>query len=147
MDHVSPDRRSHIMRLVTSADTRPEIAVRSLLHRMGFRFRLYRKDLPGTPDVVLPKWRAIVLIHGCFWHRHPRCRKATTPKSRVDFWKNKFDANVKRDRDVRRRLKRLGWRVCIVWQCELSQPQKLAARLLRFIVAGHALETGQVKTE
>jgi DNA mismatch endonuclease, patch repair protein len=135
MDHVDPERRSHIMRLVKSINTGPEIAVRRLLHRLGFRFRLHSKSLPGKPDVVMPKWRTVVFIHGCFWHRHPRCRKASTPKSSVDFWKKKFAANVKRDRTVRRKLKSLGWRVCVVWQCELASPATLAARLDAFIRA------------
>ena len=101
MDHVNRERRSHIMRLVKTSNTGPEIAVRRILHRLGFRFRLHGKDLPGKPDVVMPKWRAVVFIHGCFWHRRPGCRKASTPKTRVDFWKKKFAANVKRDRGVR----------------------------------------------
>lgn len=132
MDHVSPERRSYIMRLVKPANSRTEIAVRRILHALGLRFRLHQKGLPGKPDVVLPKWRTVLLIHGCFWHRHPRCRKATTPKSRVDYWKRKFSTNVRRDRRVRRELEQLGWRVCIVWQCELRQPEKLAERLNAF---------------
>jgi DNA mismatch endonuclease, patch repair protein len=133
MDHVNPERRSHIMRLVKSTDTKPEIAVRKILHRLGFRFRLHNKGLPGKPDVVLPRWRTVILIHGCFWHRHPRCRKATTPKSRTDFWKEKFRANVRRDKRVCKRLEDLGWRVCTVWQCELATPDALAAKLGAFV--------------
>lgn len=133
MDHVSRERRSHIMRLVKTADTKPEIAVRRILHRLGFRFRLHCGTLPGRPDVVLPKWLTIVLIHGCFWHRHAGCPKATTPKTKRRYWIKKFDTNVKRDRRVHAQLEELGWRVCVVWQCELSSPEKLAARLDAFI--------------
>jgi DNA mismatch endonuclease, patch repair protein len=133
MDRVTPERRSEIMALVKSADTRPEIAVRRILHRLGYRFRLRSDTLPGKPDVVLPKWQVIVLIHGCFWHRHPGCPNTRTPKSRIEFWTRKFNENVKRDRRVRSRLKSLGWRVHIVWECELSQPEALATRLNKFI--------------
>jgi DNA mismatch endonuclease (patch repair protein) len=133
MDHVNPERRSHIMRLVRPTNTSTEVAVRRILHGLGFRFRLHGEELPGKPDVVLPKWRTVILVHGCFWHRHAKCRKATTPKSRIDFWKEKFGANVKRDKLVKRRLEALGWRVCVVWQCELAKPNALAARLDAFI--------------
>jgi DNA mismatch endonuclease (patch repair protein) len=135
MDSVTPERRSEIMGLVKGANTRPEIAVRRILHRLGYRFRLRTKGLPGKPDVVLPKWRTVVLIHGCFWHRHPGCPNTRTPKSRVDFWTRKFDENVERDRQVQSQLEALGWRVCTVWECELSDPAGLAARLDAFIKA------------
>lgn len=136
MDHVPPDRRSFIMRMVKTSDTKPELAVRRLLHSLGFRFRLKNKHLPGTPDVVLPKWRAVVLVHGCFWHRHDGCRKATTPKSQTAYWLKKFAQNVRRDTEVSERLKSLGWRVCVVWQCELNKPERLAGRLSRLIRKG-----------
>lgn len=135
MDHVSPERRSYIMRLVKPTNNKTEIAVRRILHHLGFRFRLHGQDLPGKPDVILPKWQVIILVHGCFWHRHARCRKATTPKTKVAYWKRKFQENVKRDRRVRAQLRRLGWRVCVVWQCELTFPEKLARRLGAFIRA------------
>jgi DNA mismatch endonuclease, patch repair protein len=136
MDHVTPHRRSVIMQMVRASNTKPELAVRKLLHGLGFRFRLQKKNLPGTPDIVLPRWRAVVLIHGCFWHRHDGCRKATTPKSNTKYWCQKFHANVERDRRVATRLKSMGWRVCVVWQCELSDPQRLESRLARFIRKG-----------
>jgi DNA mismatch endonuclease, patch repair protein len=138
MDHVSPERRSYIMRLVKPTNNKTEIGVRRILHALGLRFRLHGQALPGKPDVILPKWRTIILVHGCFWHRHARCRKATTPKTKVAFWKEKFEANVKRDKRVRARLGRLGWRVCVVWQCELTSPEKLARRLDAFIRADGA---------
>ncbi len=141
MDHVPPDRRSFIMRMVKTSDTKPEVAVRKLLHGLGFRFRLRNKHLPGTPDVVLPKWRAVVLIHGCFWHRHEGCRKATTPKSSTAYWLKKFEENIRRDRDVTKRLESLGWSVCVVWQCELAEPENLARRLANFIRQGNKPES------
>jgi len=140
MDHVPPERRSFIMRMVKTADTRPELTVRKLLHNLGFRFRLRNKRLPGTPDVVLSKWRAIVLIHGCFWHRHERCRKATIPKTKRAYWLKKFKANVRRDSIVTERLHALGWRVCIVWQCELDDLERLSGRLASFITKGRKVQ-------
>lgn len=107
----------------------PELVVRSLLHRMGFRFRLHRRDLPGSPDIVLPRHAAVVFVHGCFWHRHPLCKGATTPKSRVKFWQTKFATNVERDARNRRDLRRLGWKVVVVWECELKKPEKLERKL------------------
>lgn len=100
---------------------------------MGYRFRLHRKDLPGRPDIVLPGFRTVVFVHGCFWHRHKGCQYAYTPKSRVAFWTEKFRGNVKRDRQNRRDLRALGWRVVIVWECELSDLASLADRLEREI--------------
>ena len=135
MDSVTPERRSEIMGLVKCADTRPEIAIRRILHRLGYRFRLREKGLPGKPDVVLPRWRTVILVHGCFWHRHPGCPNTRTPKSRVDFWTRKFDENVERDRQVQSLLEALGWRVCTVWECELSDTDRLVARLNTFIKA------------
>lgn len=117
------------MARIGSRDTAPELAVRRALHRMGYRFRLCRPDLPGRPDVVLPRYRMIFLVHGCFWHRHSRCRFAYMPKSRVEFWRAKFEANVTRDRKVRRELQDRGWTVQIIWECETQDPVKLDSRL------------------
>lgn len=119
------------MRRVRSADTRPEMRVRSLLHRLGFRFRLHRKDLPGKPDIVLPKHRTVVFVHGCFWHRHEDCRRASLPATRQDYWIPKFARTVERDRQNQDRLRQLGWRVILVWECEIKDAGKLAARLKR----------------
>lgn len=121
--------RSEIMQSVRIRDTGPELAVRRLLHHLGLRFRLYRKDLPGTPDVVLPKYRTVLFIHGCFWHRHPECRFSTSPKSNEAFWEAKFAANVERDARKARELDALGWRVLVVWSCETRDLDRLAARL------------------
>lgn len=137
MDTVSVKRRSEIMGRVVAKNTRPEVAVRSLLHRLGFRFRLHREDLPGKPDVTLPKWRTVVFVHGCFWHRHKGCPNTRTPKSRVDFWTTKFDENVRRDKHARKKLKSLGWRVLVVWECELKDIGALTDRIESFI-KGHA---------
>ena len=120
---------------IRSKNTKPERVVRSLLHRMGYRFRLHRQDLPGTPDIVLPRYRAAILVHGCYWHRHAGCKYAYTPKSRADFWQKKFDENVARDRRDRCALKHLGWRVLVVWECETQDHPKLARRLHRFLSA------------
>jgi DNA mismatch endonuclease (patch repair protein) len=133
MDSVSPKRRSEIMSRVTGKNTRPEIVVRKLLHGLGYRFRLHRKDLPGRPDVVLPKWRTVVFIHGCFWHRHVGCPNTRTPKSRIEFWTSKFEENIQRDRITRERLEALGWRVLVIWECELGDVASLTERIRRFI--------------
>ena len=116
---------------VKSKDTTPEKIVRSWLHRHGYRFRLHRKDLPGSPDVVLPKHRAVVFVHGCFWHRHPGCGKATIPEDNREFWQAKFEKNVARDRRVRDELEALGWRVFVVWGCEIRKKDLQEKRLLR----------------
>lgn len=121
--------RSDIMRAVKRAHTRPEIVVRQALHALGFRFRLHRRDLPGSPDIVLPKFRTVVFVHGCFWHRHSDCRYATTPKSRQEYWLPKFEANVERDARKEAQLRELGWRVLVMWECETKSLETLEARL------------------
>lgn len=129
MDRIPQERRSWNMSRIRAVNTGPERVVRSLLHSLGYRFRLQRRDLPGRPDVVLPKHRIVVFVHGCFWHRHARCPFAYTPKTRRRFWLEKFQENVRRDRRVRRQLGRLGWRVIIVWECETRAREVLADRL------------------
>lgn len=121
--------RSDIMRAVKRAHTGPEIAVRKLLHSLGLRFRLHCKVLPGSPDIVLPKHCTVIFVHGCFWHRHPGCRYASTPKTRQDYWLPKFAANVERDARKASQLKELGWRVVVVWECETRNREALEARL------------------
>ncbi len=108
------------MAQITAANTKPEIKVRSILHRAGFRFRLHRKDLPGRPDIVLPKYNTVIFVHGCFWHRHFGCKFAYFPKSRIEFWKEKFEKTVKRDEFVQIKLKKAGWQVIVVWECEIK---------------------------
>lgn len=122
------------MSRIRGRDTKPEIVVRSVLHRLGFRFRLAPLKLPGRPDVVLTRHRTAVFVHGCFWHRHPRCRFAYTPKSNVAFWLKKFDENVSRDRRVRTKLKQLGWQHVTVWECQCRDRGRLAE-----ILAGRLL--------
>lgn len=119
------------MSRIRGADTRPERAVRALLRRMGLRPQTTRRDLPGTPDLVLPRRRIVIFVNGCFWHRHPKCKYAYTPKSNVGFWTAKFRANRQRDKVVRHELLRLAWRPVVVWECELRNPDILLNRLKR----------------
>lgn len=114
---------------VGSKNTKPELRVRSALHRLGFRFRLHRSDLPGTPDIVLPKHRTAVFVHGCYWHRHQGCRRASTPTKNAALWQAKFDRNTRRDAENERLLSELGWRVMTVWECETKNPEQLDALL------------------
>ncbi|HVB33672.1 MAG TPA: very short patch repair endonuclease [Patescibacteria group bacterium] len=132
-DHVSPQKRSLIMAAVHSEGTTPEKAVHRILRQLGFRSRMHVRALPGCPDFVFPSLRKVMFVHGCFWHRHPRCRYTTTPKTRRKFWQAKFEANVARDRRVRRQLRRMGWAVMTVWQCQLKKPNKLTERLNDFL--------------
>lgn len=120
MDVVSAVKRSEMMSGIRGRDTRPELQVRSYLHAYGLRFRLHRKDIPGRPDVVLPKYRVAVFVHGCFWHRHPGCKFTTSPSTREDFWQQKFAGNVERDQRNQEALLRAGWRVLIIWECGLK---------------------------
>ena len=125
MDRISPEERSRIMSHIRSKDTKPEKRLRSLLHRLGFRFRLHRKDLPGTPDIVLPKYRTVIFVHGCFWHQHPGCKKATLPRSNVEIWKNKLEKNIERDKEVEKKLIETGWNVIVIWECEIKKTYSL----------------------
>jgi DNA mismatch endonuclease (patch repair protein) len=117
------------MSRIRGKDTAPERIVRSLLHRSGFRFSLRRMDLPGKPDIVLPRFHTIVFVHGCFWHRHEGCPNAVLPKTRADFWLEKLSGNVDRDQRIEDKLKKMGWRVLVVWECELANESALARRL------------------
>ena len=117
------------MRRVRGKDTTAEMAVRSLLHGLGFRFRLHRADLPGKPDIVLPKYKTAILVHGCFWHRHPGCPRASTPASRQEYWLPKFRRTIDRDRRNQEDLRRAGWNAIVVWECELRDMEQLAVRL------------------
>ena len=106
------------MAAIKSKNTKPEIAVRKMLHALGYRFRLHRKDLPGSPDIVLPKYKTVIFVHGCFWHRHENCKYASTPKTRKEFWENKFNENMKRDKNNFKELKKLNWNLLVIWECE-----------------------------
>ena len=133
VDFLSPSERSERMSRIRSSNTSPEIALRRALHALGFRFRLHRKDLAGKPDIVLPRYRTVIFVHGCFWHRHCGCKIATTPKSNTKFWVEKFDRNVARDTRSRELLEAQGWRVIVVWECEVGSESKAAAAALRIV--------------
>ena len=124
--------RRKMMAGFRSKDTRPEMLVRRALHRLGYRFRLHRKDLPGKPDIVLPMHRTAILVHGCFWHQHDGCRDARTPRTRQDYWIEKFRRNLERDRGTEAALRELGWKVHVVWKCEARRPE-LSERLRRLL--------------
>lgn len=140
MDRLTREHRSWNMSRIRGHDTGPERMVRSLLHRLGFRFRLHSRRLPGRPDIVLPKYRSVVFVHGCFWHRHLDCPFAYTPKSRVDFWASKFAENVARDRRTTAALRQVGWKAVIVWECELRNPEALSRRLERILRRSRAAD-------
>ena len=137
-DIVDSRRRSELMAAIRTRDTAPELAVRRAAHRMGLRFRLHRNDLPGRPDLVFPRHRLVVFVHGCFWHRHDGCRHASTPKSRIAFWTEKFAANVARDARQEAALRALGWRVLVIWECETRHKAAVERRLAALIRSGGA---------
>ena len=118
--HEVSEQRSRNMSAIKSKNTKPEITVRKLLHSMGYRFRLHRKDLPGSPDIVLPKYKTVIFVHGCFWHRHKNCKYASTPKTRQEFWEAKFRENINRDKLNQENLSSKGWKIIIVWECEIK---------------------------
>lgn len=133
MDSLQPDHRSENMRRIRSENTKPELVVRRIIHSMGLRFRLHAGDLPGKPDLVLPRWKTVVFVHGCFWHGHT-CRRGSAtrkPKSHVDYWLEKLAKNCERDRRQARRLRSLGWRRLVVWECETKNLDKLRQKLAR----------------
>jgi DNA mismatch endonuclease, patch repair protein len=132
-DVFSPRERSAIMSRIKGKDTKPEKLVRSLLHGMGYRFRLHVSELPGKPDIVLARHRKVVLVNGCFWHGHGACRKGKLPKSNSEFWEEKIGKNIERDRKVRRLLQREGWKVLTVWECQTKNGSKLASKLESFL--------------
>lgn len=132
MDTIDPARRSQLMSRIRSKDTKPEIAVRQILHRLGYRFRLHRKDLPGRPDIVLPRHRKIVLVHGCFWHGHT-CRLASKPKSNEGYWTDKIAKNKERDARNLTALEEAGWTVLELWECDVRKLEGLEDRLAAFM--------------
>lgn len=135
MDTLNPVERSERMSRVRGKNTKPELLVRRLVHGMGYRYRLHRRDLPGTPDLVFPGRGKVIFINGCFWHRHMDCVLARLPKSRNEFWQPKLTANAERDTRNIRALKRLGWGVLTIWECQLGDVTKLANRIRRFLDA------------
>jgi len=118
-DHVDSGTRSAIMAKVKSRDTRPEMKVRSALHRAGYRYRLHRSDLPGNPDLTFPRFRLVLFVHGCFWHRHG-CKRTTMPASNLEFWSNKFRRTMERDRKALKELKETGWATTVIWECQIE---------------------------
>ena len=134
-DTISKERRSELMSSVRSKNSKVELLVRSLVHRMGYRFRLHRKDLPGKPDLVFPGRKKILFVHGCFWHWHsdPDCKNARMPKSRQEFWRPKLEGNRRRDRENKAKLTDLGWEVLEIWECEAREPEEIKSRIKRFL--------------
>lgn len=136
-EKFSREQRSAIMRRVRSTSTRPELCVRRMVHRLGLRFRLHRKALPGTPDLVFPYRKKVLFVHGCYWHQHG-CKASKRPASNRSYWNRKLDGNVERDRKTLRLLRKQGWSALIVWECQLRDPQRLQRRLERFFGLGEA---------
>src|SRR5262245_43501325 len=132
MDRLTREARSRNMGAIKGKNTKPELVVRRLLHAAGYRFRLHRRDLPGRPDIVFSSRRKVILVAGCFWHRHPGCGFAYTPKTRPDFWRAKFDRNVERDHKVVAALDACGWGHLVIWECELADVNLLMIRVAAF---------------
>ena len=128
--HKVSEQRSRNMSAIKSKNTKPEIKVRKVLHSMGYRFRLHSKDLPGSPDIVLPKYKTVIFVHGCFWHRHENCKYASTPKTRKEFWNKKFTENKKRDSEIQEKIKNLDWRSVVIWECETKNIENLRDKII-----------------
>ncbi len=139
-DTISKERRSELMSRIRSKNSKVELAIRSLVHRMGYRFRLHRKNLPGKPDLVFPGRKKAIFVHGCFWHWHPDpdCKRARMPKSRQEFWKPKLEGNRRRDRENREKLSDLGWEVLEIWECEIADLENIADRIKDFLDPAYA---------
>jgi len=133
MDTLTKAQRSRHMARVRTSGTAAELAVRSIAHRMGFRFRINRRDLPGRPDIVFPARHAVVFVHGCFWHKHEGCRRSSTPSTNIEFWTRKFEANRARDEAAVKSLSSIGWRSLVVWECETKNKELIAKRLVEFL--------------
>lgn len=137
MDTISPSERSKVMRKVKGKNTALEMKVRSLIHGMGYRYRLHAKELPGTPDIVFRPKKKVIFVHGCFWHRHKGCKLARMPKSRVEFWRTKLTANRDRDRTNIDQLRRLGWDVLVIWECEAKESDRIRNKIDVFLSTRH----------
>jgi DNA mismatch endonuclease (patch repair protein) len=134
-DHLTKEKRSWNMSRIRSRDTHPEITVRSLLHKLGYRFRLHKKSLPGKPDIVLPKYKTVIFVHGCFWHRHKGCKRCTTPTTNQKYWLPKFERNIVKDKENRKNLRKAGYASIIIWECEIKNMKKLSTKLNKAIKA------------
>jgi DNA mismatch endonuclease (patch repair protein) len=145
MDHLSKEKRSWNMSRIRSRDTGPEITFRRLIHRAGFRYRLYVKDLPGKPDLVLKKYKTVVFIHGCFWHQHENCKKANRPKSNSGYWDEKLNRNAARDIENTLKLENEGWHILTIWECELKDLESVLKKFLAFIAAVGEWHDGAVE--
>jgi DNA mismatch endonuclease (patch repair protein) len=132
-DNLSKLRRSANMRAVPSRNTGPEIRVRQIAHSLGYRFRLHSRSLPGKPDIVFPSRQKVIFVHGCFWHQHKGCSRASLPQTNSEFWRTKLSLNAARDSRQMAAMKNLGWRVLVVWECEIRNERRLEARLRRFL--------------
>lgn len=128
-----PDQRRRLMAKVKATDSKPEMLVRREAHRLGFRYRLHVRGLPGTPDLVFPRHRKVIFVHGCFWHRHKGCVGTTTPKARGEYWRKKFDDNVRRDESSQAALEALGWKVLVIWECQTKSSGNLTERVSAFL--------------
>ena|ERR1700733_2637160 len=144
MDRLSRRQRSELMSRVGVRNTAPELWIRSLLHTLGYRFRIHRKDLPGTPDIVFPTRRMVIFIHGCFWHGH-KCPRGRPPLSNVVFWRNKITKNIQRDARVKRQLRAAGWRVLVVWGCKIGKNSDVATKLSDFLGQTSIMKRGTKK--
>jgi len=144
-DKMSPEARSALMSRVRSKDTAPERMVRSLLHRMGYRFRIHQRSLPGTPDIMLRRHRTAIFVHGCFWHGHEGCRRSRLPETRRDFWEAKISRNIGRDSEAVAGLERLGIRVLVLWECELRNVESVRATLHRHFDDGAVEDGAQIE--
>jgi len=133
MDVFTKEKRSQIMSKIKGKDTKPEKVVRSLLHQMGYRFRLHRRDLPGNPDIVLPKYKKAIFVHGCFWHGHDGCPRSKRPNTNKKFWNEKLSKNIKRDKRNQNELRKLGWQPLVVWQCQIKDIENLNEEIIQFI--------------
>lgn len=143
MDFVTKDKRSKIMASIRGKDTKPEIIVRRALHEMGYRFRIHKKELPGKPDICLPKYRLVIFVHGCFWHHHTKCKDGRIPESNTTFWQGKIERNMSRDKENQSALKKIGWKTAVIWECDAKNPGKLQKRIESLLPAKAANKRGR----
>lgn len=132
-DNLTPEKRSWNMSRIKAKDTKPEILVRSFLHKNGYRYRLHLKSLPGKPDIVLRKYKSIIFVHGCFWHQHLNCKKASIPKTNIEFWTKKFSQNIEKFKKDKLELEKLGWKVLVIWECEIENLSAMRNKICNFL--------------